>query len=166
MKKKLILSDIDGTITDGKIYYNETGHAFKVFQERIGDAIDLLDENQINILFYTSGEKGFKISNAFTSAFEKVCSLVESLEERSNYLASIYNSVDKAGTELIYLGDGLMDYHALINVFGSPRNFPDNLFIACPLNACGEIKEIAHYIGHRSDGPFLYDVVKKMLKEL
>lgn len=39
MRFKLLVMDVDGTLTDGKIYISATGEAFKVFNVKDGHAI-------------------------------------------------------------------------------------------------------------------------------
>src|SRR3712207_5104579 len=41
-KIKLLLMDCDGVLTDGRLYYNESGEAMKVFHVRDGQGLVLL----------------------------------------------------------------------------------------------------------------------------
>lgn len=44
---KLVITDVDGVLTDGGIYYNETGECLKRFHVRDGLGIRLLEENGV-----------------------------------------------------------------------------------------------------------------------
>ena len=39
MKVKILFSDVDGTLTDGKLYYGEYGEAMKVFSVKDGHGL-------------------------------------------------------------------------------------------------------------------------------
>jgi len=66
MKKiKLFLSDIDGTLTDGGMYYNSDGEFLKKFNTRDGHGFSLLKKNKVLTGVVTSensviNEKRFK----------------------------------------------------------------------------------------------------------
>ena len=51
---KLFLSDIDGVLTDGGMYYSENGDELKKFNTKDGMAFQLLKENGLKIGFITS----------------------------------------------------------------------------------------------------------------
>ena len=46
-KIKLIATDIDGVWTDGSLYYNEKGYAFKQFSTYDGMGVELLKNSNI-----------------------------------------------------------------------------------------------------------------------
>ncbi len=46
---KLVITDVDGVLTDGGIYYNETGECLKRFHVRDGLGIRLLEENGVRV---------------------------------------------------------------------------------------------------------------------
>ena len=52
-KIKLVLTDVDGVLTDGGMYYSEKGEIFKKFNTRDGMAVELLRDNKIPVIFIT-----------------------------------------------------------------------------------------------------------------
>ena len=44
---KIVMSDVDGVLTDGGMFYSKTGEAMKKFHTRDGMAIELLRNNNI-----------------------------------------------------------------------------------------------------------------------
>ena len=58
---KHFIIDVDGTLTDGKFYYDKKGKIFKAFGPDDHDALNLIRKS-INILFITGDKKGFDIS--------------------------------------------------------------------------------------------------------
>ena len=56
-KIKLFLSDIDGTLTDGGMYYSENGDELKKFNTRDGMGIGMLREKNIKVGIITSEDR-------------------------------------------------------------------------------------------------------------
>ena len=48
---KIIVTDVDGVLTDGGIFYSKTGEIMKKFHTRDGMAIELLRNNNIKTIF-------------------------------------------------------------------------------------------------------------------
>ena len=55
-KIKLLVFDIDGVLTNGKLFINENGDITREFNVRDGLAIKLLQENDIIVAFISGGE--------------------------------------------------------------------------------------------------------------
>ena len=49
MQIKLFISDVDGTLTDGGMYYNASGEIMKKFNTRDAFGLRLLKENNIEV---------------------------------------------------------------------------------------------------------------------
>lgn len=56
-KVKLFLSDIDGTLTDGGMYYSENGDELKKFNTRDGMGMRLLQDNGLKVGIITSEDR-------------------------------------------------------------------------------------------------------------
>jgi YrbI family 3-deoxy-D-manno-octulosonate 8-phosphate phosphatase len=54
MNIKLFLSDVDGTLTDGGMYYDGSGNEFKKFHTHDGKGFELLKKNGIKVGIITS----------------------------------------------------------------------------------------------------------------
>ena len=52
-KIKLVITDVDGVLTDGGMYYSEKGEIMKKFNTRDGMAVELLHNNLIKTVFLT-----------------------------------------------------------------------------------------------------------------
>lgn len=50
----LFITDVDGTLTDGGMYYDDQGHEWKKFNTRDGKGISMLREKGIKVMFLTS----------------------------------------------------------------------------------------------------------------
>ena len=50
---KLVLTDVDGVLTDGGMYYSKNGESFKKFNTRDGMGVELLKNNGISTIYVT-----------------------------------------------------------------------------------------------------------------
>jgi len=50
---RLVLSDVDGVLTDGGMYYSANGELLKKFNTRDGMAVELLQKNNIKTVLIT-----------------------------------------------------------------------------------------------------------------
>lgn len=138
-KIKLVIIDVDGTLTDGGMYYSENGEALKKFNTTDGKGIERLHCIKIKTCLLTSensliakvrGEK-LKFNNIIINADPKTKSLKDICKKMAVNL-----------DETAYIGDDLNDLEAM----------KLSLFRCCPLNARQEIKDICHYISPFSGG--------------
>lgn len=58
---KLVISDVDGVMTDGRLYYNHWGECMKVFNAHDGHGIKMLQSNDVHFAI-VSGSKDDHIS--------------------------------------------------------------------------------------------------------
>ena len=94
-KIKLLVFDIDGVLTNGKLFINENGDITREFNVRDGLGIKLLQENNIIVAFISGaeGESTLKratmlgISNCFINIKNKQIALRE-LQNKLNILPS------------------------------------------------------------------------------
>ena len=69
---KLVITDVDGVLTDGGMYYSEKGEIMKKFNARDGMAVELLSKNNIKTILLTREnskivkKRGLKIKAAST----------------------------------------------------------------------------------------------------
>lgn len=132
MKKiDLIISDVDGTVTDGRLYYNQNGYTHKVFQNRLGDAFNLIRQHQIPVTFITSGQEGFLISKkVLQEKFGFSVRYTPTTLKRINLVQEL--SRDK---NVLYLGDSEEDYIVSLAIKYSVKS----LNVLFPKDACREL---------------------------
>lgn len=130
-KIKLFLTDVDGVLTDGSMYYTESGDEMKRFHTYDGMAFELLR---------IAGLKTGIITSENTKLVER-----RALKMKVDYLYQGHRDGGKLAVakeickkegitlnEVAYIGDDL-NCKALLEAVG---------FKACPLNARSEIKTI------------------------
>lgn len=130
-KIKLFLSDVDGTLTDGGMYYSEIGDELKKFNTRDGMGFQLLREAGIKTGIITS-ENTKLVKNRAKKL--KVDYLVQGQRDGGK-LAAVKEICRKEGIsldEVAYIGDDVNCYELLCSVGMK----------ACPADACNMVKSI------------------------
>ncbi|HEX4945339.1 MAG TPA: HAD hydrolase family protein [Blastocatellia bacterium] len=136
---KLILTDCDGVLTDGSLYYTENGEAAKVFHIHDGLAFKLAQQ---------AGIKTGIISGRKSSALElRARELsVDHLYHGNDAKLAAYEEIraieNVRDEQIAYLGDDLHDLELLHRV---------GLAIAVA-DAVAEVKAAAHFVTTRNGG--------------
>lgn len=130
-KIKLFLSDVDGTLTDGGMYYSENGDELKKFNTRDGMGFQLLREAGIKTGIVTS-ENTKIVANRVAKL--KVDYLIQG-EKGEGKLKAVEKLCSEIGIslkEVAYIGDDINCIELLSHVGRS----------ACPLDACDKVRHI------------------------
>lgn len=128
---KLFLSDVDGTLTDGGMYYSETGDEQKKFNTRDGMGFQLLREDGIKTGIITSENTKIVSNRAAKLKIDYLCqgSVAGSKLE---CVKKICSDLNIGLEEVAYIGDDVNCYNLLSSVG----------LKACPQDACEIIKNI------------------------
>lgn len=128
---KLFLSDVDGTLTDGGMYYSEKGDELKKFNTRDGMGFQLLREAGIKTGIITSENTQIVVNRAQKL---KIDFLIQG-KRNGGKLAAAKEICKQLGitlNEVAYIGDDI-NCRELLEVVG---------LAACPADACKIIKNI------------------------
>ena len=140
MKIKLLVMDVDGTLTDGKICMGENGEVMKAFNVKDGYAIaHMLPEMGIVPVIITGRKSKIVEKRA------KELGITELYQGVRNKLAVLKEVAEKyAATpdEIAYIGDDINDQEC-IEYFG---------FTACPADAVEEVKRKVTYVCQSNGG--------------
>ena len=129
---KLFLSDVDGTLTDGGMYYSENGDELKKFNTHDGMGFQILREKGIKTGIITS-ENTKIVENRAKKL--KVDFLVQG-KRNGGKLEAVRQICKELGIllkEVAYIGDDINDIELLSEVGVA----------ACPANACTEVKSVS-----------------------
>lgn len=128
---KLFVTDIDGTLTDGGMYYSENGDELKKFNTRDGMGLGMLRESGIKTAIVTSEDREL---NRRRAEKLKVDFLVQGKREGGKVaaVAEIVNELGITMNEVAYIGDDINCIELLSSVG----------LAACPADACEKVKEI------------------------
>ncbi|MEZ4774301.1 MAG: HAD hydrolase family protein [Bacteroidia bacterium] len=140
-KIRFILLDVDGTMTDGGMYYNQTGDQIKRFNVKDGLAIHrAITRHGMNFGFISSGSAD-KVIQARAEAIG--VQFVHAGREPKTEVAARWISQTGIGFEnMAYLGDDLNDLSLMKKVSLS----------ACPADSARQIKSIADVVLTRKGG--------------
>lgn len=128
---KLFLTDIDGTLTDGGMYYSENGDELKKFNTRDGMGLKLLQEKGIKVGIITSENRYLNTRRAEklnVDFFEQGVCNGGKLQKAKNICQELHITLE----EVAYIGDDINCLELLSSVG----------FAACPRDASIEIKNI------------------------
>lgn len=149
-KIKAIITDVDGVLTDGGMYYDVKGLAFKRFHVRDGSAIHRLKKHGYKIFALTISEDELTLNRLRVMNFDWIMSGVSDKASCVKLLA------DERGLELseiCYIGDDYWDIVAMELV---------GLSIA-PNDALQSVKKIAHHIAPINGGDGILAYITDML---
>lgn len=145
--------DVDGTMTDGGIYYDENGNELKKFCTKDAAAFFVAQALNMKIIILTGRESE---ATKRRMAELKVDCLVQNVKDKTTFLRKFMKENSIAREELGYIGDDLNDYEPM-QLAG---------FVGCPADSCLEIKKIAHYISPCPGGHgAVRDVIETLLRK-
>lgn len=130
-KIKLFISDVDGTLTDGGMYYSETGDELKKFNTRDGMGFQLLREKGIKTAIITS-ENTTIVANRAKKLHIDYLIQGKRNEGKLEIAYKICKQLGISFSEVAYIGDDINCYELLSNVG----------LAACPSDATEIIKTI------------------------
>ncbi len=136
---ELIVFDVDGTMTDGGMYYTEQGISFKRFDVRDGMGIVLLHKAGLKTAIITSEETKIVQERASTL---KIDSVIQGSRNKMASLSLLCEQYSLSLDQIAYIGDDVNDL-ACLQAVG---------FSMSPSDAHDIIKENVHYISEYPGG--------------
>lgn len=151
-KIKYLVIDVDGTMTDGGVYYDEHGNELKKFCTKDGAGFFAAKRVGIQLIVLTGRECA---ATTRRMAEMKVDHLVQNCRDKVTYLRQFMKEHQIQREEIGYLGDDLNDLPPM-NLCG---------FVGCPADACVEVKERADYVSTVKGGcGAMRDIIEYMLR--
>lgn len=138
-KVQLLLLDVDGVLTDGRIIYDSSGRDMKFFDVHDGLGVHLLHALGIKTVLITA--KGSKTISPRARDM-KVAEVFENIFPKSAILGKILKNYKVQAQQVCFVGDDLVDLSLMKRV-----GFPVAVFNAAP-----EIKQAASYITLKEGG--------------
>jgi len=147
---KFLGLDVDGTLTDGGMYYTESGEEFKRFDTKDGRGIIELQKRGVKVGLLSSGFKTKIIEGrSKTLSLEK---FYVGTDPKIDILQQWCKDMDIDMKEVAYIGDDIND-RDIINAVG---------FSACPADAMPSIKQIVDVVLTNKGG---YGCVREFIEE-
>ncbi len=132
-KIKILLLDVDGVLTDGRIIYDSCGRDMKFFDVHDGLGVYALKKAGIKTILITA--KGSRAIRPRARDMQ-VEAVFENISPKSSALEKILKKYKVSNEEVCFVGDDLVDL-CLMKRVGLP---------IAVFNACPEIKQTASYI--------------------
>lgn len=152
-KIKYLVIDVDGTMTDAGIYYDEHGNELKKFCTKDAAGFFAARRAGIKILVLTGRECA---ATTRRMGEMKVDFLVQNCKDKVPYLEGFLQEQGAGWEETGYLGDDLNDLPGMSRCG----------FAGCPADACAEVKERADYVSTVKGGyGAVRDIIEHMLRE-
>lgn len=136
---KILVLDVDGTLTDGKIYMSANGELMKAFNIKDGYSLARLPQYGIIPVIITG-----RISEIVERRCKelKISEVHQGIEVKVEKLREICNRYNVSLKQCAYIGDDMNDIECMQFCGHS----------AAPADAMEEVKAIADYICHRNGG--------------
>ena len=138
-KIKLLMLDVDGVLTDGRIVYDSQGRDAKFFDVHDGMGVYLLKKSGIPTVLITA--KGSRAIRPRARDMQ-VGAVFANISPKTKALSKILNKYKVTPEEVCFVGDDLVDL-GLMKKVG---------FAVAVFNACPEIKQAASYVTLRYGG--------------
>ena len=129
---KVVLTDVDGVLTDSGMYYGEQGDELKRFNTRDGKGLQLLREAGMKVGIVTAEDTRLVARRA---AKLKVDYLHQGALAKVPRVEAIIADAGVTWAEVAYIGDDLGDVDVMSRVG----------LAACPADAVTEARAVAHY---------------------
>lgn len=136
---KLLILDVDGTLTDGGIYYDATGNELKKFSVKDGAGLVALRRAGVQVMICTGRECEAVRRRAADLHLEYV---YQNVGNKAAFLCDFFKEHGLSREEVAYCGDDWNDLAAMA-LCG---------FVACPADAAAAVKARADYVCPQKGG--------------
>jgi len=132
---RLVVTDVDGVLTDAGVYYSERGEELKRFNVRDGMGVELLRNAGIDTGILTRESSGAVVARARKLHLDHVW--VGVIDKRA-HLDVVLRDTRRAISEIAYIGDDVNDLGVLeaVRVEG---------LAGCPADAMPQVAGLVHF---------------------
>lgn len=136
---KMIVMDVDGTLTDGKIYYGSDGELFKAFNVR--DGYSLIRCKDLGIITAIITGKESKIVENRAKDL-KISEVYQNIQNKIEVLKILIEKYGLDKSEVAYIGDDVNDIECMRHCG----------LTACPADAAAQVKAVSDFISEYNGG--------------
>jgi 3-deoxy-D-manno-octulosonate 8-phosphate phosphatase (KDO 8-P phosphatase) len=136
---RMFAMDVDGVLTDGGMYYSETGDELKKFNTRDGMGIKLLQHAGIIVAFITKEKTAIVERRGAKLAVSEVH---QGVDDKLAVLRQVVEKYELTLAEVAYIGDDVNDLEVLEAVG----------FSAAPADAMAAVLNVVDYVGTKKGG--------------
>jgi 3-deoxy-D-manno-octulosonate 8-phosphate phosphatase (KDO 8-P phosphatase) len=136
---RLLVLDVDGVLTDGRLYFGPQGEALKTFNTLDGHGIKLLRASGVELAIITGRRSDMVLQRATNLGITRI---QQGREDKWQALQELLAQSPLAPEQIACMGDDYPDLAIMTRV---------GLALA-PSNACTAVLERAHWISQRPGG--------------
>ena len=107
---RLLVCDVDGVLTDGRLTYSDGGEATKTFHVRDGMGLRMLMDNGIEVAIITA-RSGAAVAKRMSDL--KIKHVAQGRGDKGAALQELLDSLGIAAENTAYIGDDIIDIPAL-----------------------------------------------------
>ena len=137
---KYLIMDVDGTLTDGKIYMGNDGELMKAFSIKDGCGIhDILIPNGILPVIVTGRRSKIVENRCQELGIENI---YQGIKNKTDFIRDMIKDL----SEVAYIGDDINDLSAMLMIKEAGGR------IGCPKDAVDRVTEISDFVSSRCGG--------------
>lgn len=153
MDIKLLIFDVDGVLTDGKLFIGSNGDEYKAFHTQDGMGISLARFAGMKTAIIT-GRTSEAVSKR--AAELKIDYVFQGIHQKVDILNKLINELHISLSQVCYIGDDINDL-TILKMAG---------YSAAPNNAVKAVKDCVHYVAELKGGEgAVREVIDKILSE-
>jgi len=139
MAVKLVVFDVDGVLTDGRIIFSNSGEETKLFDVKDGHGIKILMRMGIDVAIITARESEVVRRRARDLGLTHV---FQGIKDKKRALQELVKASGVTPGEMAYMGDDIIDLPVLKSV----------AFSAAVADAVDEVRERVDFVAQRPGG--------------
>ncbi len=153
-KIKVFIMDVDGTMTDGKIYMGQNGEMFKAFDIKDGYGIhEMLPEYGVKTVIMTGRKSDIVLNRAKELEIDYI---LQGVKDKEAAIKQLSEELQCDTRNMAYIGDDMIDVPAM-KLCGVR---------ACPRNAVSEVRKLCEHISSVKGGNgAVRDFIEWLIKE-
>ena len=149
-KVKLLALDVDGVLTDGSLYFTDSGEELKRFNVKDGKGIKLVMEAGIEVAFITVSTANAVRHRASKLGIEAV---FLGAEDKLKVMNDLCDRLNISLAEVAYVGDDVVDLPVLKAVGcpltvadAMPQNLESSIYVSQKSGGQGAVREICELL--------------------
>jgi 3-deoxy-D-manno-octulosonate 8-phosphate phosphatase (KDO 8-P phosphatase) len=136
---RLLLLDVDGVLTDGRLYYSDEGVESKTFNTKDGLGIRLVQQAEVSTGIITARQSRLVARRAEELGMAHIR---QGAGNKLDEFKAVLSETGLKPYQVCYMGDDLIDLSLLTRVG----------LAACPVDAVEGVKEVCHFISRYPGG--------------
>ena len=149
-KVQVVLTDVDGVLTDGKLYIGPSGETMKAFCAHDGVGTKALLSAGIEVVWVTSRTSEICAHRAKELGVQH---LLQGVDDKGFAVAEFLRTQNISSEHAVFIGDDVIDLPAFEQVG----------VCAAPANAVAQVLSAADYVSKRSGGDGAFREIADLL---